>query len=168
MVEEDSTRDREAVDSEKSTPTVDIGFEEFDVDEEEMFLTRRQATVLAMRERGADQGEIADYLACSRANVSNIERSARENIEKARETLSFAAILTAPVRLELPADLALHEAPDRIYEASDAVDVKVNHGAPDLIRKITAISPESEQRGRLIEDLVVTITADGEVHLFSP
>ncbi len=168
MVEEQCSGDHGDVERDDSGSTFDRAFEEFDIDEEEMFLTRRQATVLALRERGADQGKIADYMECSRANVSNIERSARENIEKARATLSLAEMLTAPVRVELPADVPLHEAADRIYEACDDVSVKVNHGAPDLIRKITAMSPESERRGRLTEDLVVTITADGEVHLFSP
>ena len=166
MGETYSNRDREDGEREDSTAFA-IEFEAFDIVESEMFLTRRQATVLAMREAGADQGAIAEYLECSRANVSNIERSARDNIDKARTTLSFAAILTAPVRLELSADLALHEAADRIYAACDEVDLKVNHGAPDLIRKITAISPESEQRGRLVEDLVVTITSEGDVHLLS-
>ena len=167
MVEEPSSGDHGEVDNQNSTTEFVMEFENFDVDVEEMFLTGRQATVLAMRERGADQGEIADYLDCTRANVSNIERSARENIEKARATLSFAEILTAPVRLELPTDLPLHEASDRIYEACDEVDVKVKYGAPDLIRKITAVSPESEQHGRIAENLVVTITAEGDVHVLS-
>ena len=140
---------------------------ELNFDEHSMFLTHRQATVLALREKGADQGEIAAHLDCTRANVSNIERSARENIEKARATLSFAEKLTAPVRVKLHTDVGLHEIPDRIYEACDAVDVKVNYGAPELMRKIATVSPASEQRGRLVEDLVVTVTSEGEVHLVS-
>lgn len=149
-------------------PGVDLVAEELDVDEASMFLTRRQATVLAMRERGLDQGAIASELSCSRANVSNIERSARENIEKARATLSFAEVLTAPVRVELPAGLPLHEAPERIYAACDEVDLKVNHGAPELMRTLTASASDADQRGRLTEDLVVSVTSAGEVHVLTP
>lgn len=165
MGEEHKSGDRCKADRQDTTTELPIAFENFDVDVEEIYLTERQATVLTMRERGADQGEIADYLDCTRANVSNIERSARDNIEKARATLAFAEILTAPVRITLPTDLPLHEAPDRIYGACDEAAVKVQYGAPDLIRKITAVSPESEQHGRIVENLSVTITADGDVHV---
>lgn len=150
-----------------ATSTITEEMLESNFEEKSVFLTRRQAMVLSMRERGADQGQIADRMECSRANVSNIERSARDNIEKARATLSFAEILTAPVRVELPKGQALHKIPDRIYEASDTVGVKVNYGAPELMRRITAVSQESEQHGRLIEDLVVTITSEGEAHVIS-
>ena len=163
MVEEKESGHQEENYPQDST----MEFENFDLDVAEIFLTRRQVTVLTMRERGADQGEIADYLDCTRANVSNIERSARDNIEKARATLSFAEILTAPVRVELPTDLPLHEAPDRIYAVCDEADVKVKYGAPDLIRKITTVSTQSAQLGRITENLVVTITADGDVHVLS-
>lgn len=162
----DVSEDEPAADA--APPGVDLIAEELDVDETSMFLTRRQATVLAMRERGLDQGAIADHLSCSRANVSNIERSARENIEKARATLSVAEILTAPVRVELPVGLPLHEAPERIYEACDEVDLKVNYGAPELIRKLTATAPDADQQGRLSDDLVVSVTSTGEVHVLTP
>lgn len=135
----------------------------FDV--EGVFLTQRQALVLAMRERGDDQGEIADRLECSRANVSNIERSARNNIEKARDTLTFAELLSAPIQVELPADLPLHRAAERIFEACDAYDVKVNYGAPELSRKIAAESAQSEEAGKLGEAVIVKVTAGGDVHV---
>ena len=50
-------------------------------DPETNVLTRRQAEVLALRERGLKQADIADYLGTSRANVSSVEASAREDDE---------------------------------------------------------------------------------------
>ena len=55
-----------------------IGF-----DPETNVLTQRQAEVLALREHGLRQRDIADRLVPSRANVSNIESSARENLQNA-------------------------------------------------------------------------------------
>lgn len=141
---------------------------ELGFDEGTSCLTERQATVLALRERGLEQATIAAHLGCSRANVSNIERRARDNIERARSTVSFVQLLSAPVRVELPADLPYHEAPERVYEACDAAGVKVQHGAPELIREIAAPLGAPEDRGTLPVDLVVTVTAEGEVHVLTP
>ena len=65
-------------------------------DADESVLTRRQAEVLALRERGVRQSVIADRLGTSRANVSSVEASARENVAKARETVSFAEARAGP------------------------------------------------------------------------
>ncbi|WP_370515861.1 sigma factor-like helix-turn-helix DNA-binding protein, partial [Halapricum sp. CBA1109] len=62
-------------------------------DPEESVLTRRQAAVLALRERDLTQSTIADRFGTSRANVASIEASARENVRKARETVAVADAL---------------------------------------------------------------------------
>lgn len=149
-------------------PEVRSLLDNLDLEADESFLTRRQALVLAMRERGLAQAVIADHLGCSRANVSNIERSARDNIEKARATLAYAQVLAAPVRVQLPADLPMHEAPERVYAACDEAGVKVQYGAPELIRMIAASVDGADDRGSLPEDVVVTVTGDGEIHVFTP
>lgn len=146
------------------TEAVESLLDDFDINTDDMFLTRRQVLVLAMRERGHDQRSIADHLECSRANVSNIERSARDNIEKANETLSFAKLLAAPVRIELPAGLPLYQVPERIFDACDDAEVKVEHGAPELTRLISSPYEAANTQGTLPESVVVTVTEDGEVH----
>lgn len=148
-------------------PDVETLLDEAEFEPDGMFLTRRQATVLALREGGEDQGTIADRLDCSRANVSNIERSARKNIEKARTTLAFADLLGAPVRVELPAGLPVHEAPERIYGACDEAGVKVNYGAPELIREISSQSAVGTEGGTLTDDVVIAITEHGEIHVMA-
>ena len=64
-------------------PDPDVLLEQAGFDAERSVLTRRQAEVLALRERGVRQASIADLLGTSRANVSSVESSARENVEKA-------------------------------------------------------------------------------------
>src|SRR5699024_1583725 len=96
-------------------------------------LTRRQATVLALRERGLKQRTIAERLDTSRANVAGIEASARENIARARETVAFVDALEAPVRVPVPAETDLYDVPQQIYDACDEAGVKVNYTAPELL-----------------------------------
>lgn len=130
---------------------------------DESVLTRRQAEVLAMRERGASQAEIADLLGTSRANVSNVEASARANVAKARETVAFARALQAPVQVAVEAGTDLYDVPSLVYDACDAADVKVNHAAPELM-KIVSDEAGSAVSGREVKsDLLVGVTTDGEV-----
>lgn len=129
----------------------------------ESVLTRRQAEVLVLRERGLKQAAIADRLGTSRANVSSIEASARENIEKARETVRFAELVSPPVHVEIPAGTDLYDVPDLIFEACDDVDVKVSHSAPDLMRIIADEADDAIEDRLVAARLFVNVTADGTV-----
>lgn len=148
-------------------PDQDIDVETFltevDFDAEESVLTRRQATVLVMRERGLKQSTIAERLETSRANVSNIEISARENVEKAHETVRFAKLVSPPVNLEIPADTDLYTVPDLVFEACDEVGVKVSHNAPELMRIISDAADSAIENRHIHTRFFVSVTADGTV-----
>ncbi|QCJ47058.1 MULTISPECIES: Tfx family DNA-binding protein [Haloprofundus] len=132
---------------------------------DESVLTRRQAEVLALRERGVRQSDIAEFLGTSRANVSSIEASARGNVEKARETVAFAEALTAPVRVDVPEGTDLYDVPKEVYDACDAAGVKVNHTAPDLM-KIVSDAAGDAIRGREVRvPLLVGVTSEGAVRV---
>ncbi|WP_224448012.1 Tfx family DNA-binding protein [Haloprofundus salilacus] len=132
---------------------------------DESVLTHRQAEVLALRERGVRQSDIADFLGTSRANVSSIEASARDNVAKARETVAFAEALTAPVRVEVPEGTDLYDVPKQVYDACDAAGVKVNHTAPDLM-KIVSDAAGDAIRGREVRvPLLVGVTSEGAVRV---
>lgn len=139
--------------------------EEIGFDPEASVLTHRQAQVLALRERGVSQADIAEALGTSRANVSSIESSARENVEKARETVAFAEALRAPVRVRVPAGTDLYDVPQLVYEACDEAGVKVDHTAPDLM-KIVSDAAGSAVSGRQVSTpLIVGVTSDGMVRV---
>lgn len=138
----------------------ELGFEP-----DEHHLTRRQAEVLVLREHGLQQQAIADRLGCSRANVASIERSARSNVAKARATVEFAELLASPVRVDLPAGLDLYDVPDRIYAACDEHDIKVRHGAPELIRCVSDGAPTSITDGAIVEPVAVLVGPDGTVDI---
>ena len=134
-------------------------------DPETSVLTRRQAEVLALRERGMKQQAIADRLDTSRANVSGIEASARANVERARETVEFVEALEAPVRVTVPAGVDLYDVPARVYDACDGAGVKVNYTAPELM-KLVGDRAEDAVRGREVKrEILVGVTREGEVRV---
>ncbi|WP_089786441.1 Tfx family DNA-binding protein [Natronobacterium haloterrestre] len=138
----------------------DIGFEP-----ESSVLTYRQAQVLALRERDISQADIADELGTSRANVSSIEASARENLEKARETVAFAEALRAPVRVRVPEGTDLYDVPNRVYEACDEAGVKVDYTAPDLMKAVSDAAGAAITGREVSTPLIVGVTSDGMVRV---
>ncbi|WP_435155817.1 Tfx family DNA-binding protein [Haladaptatus sp. DFWS20] len=131
-------------------------------------LTERQAEVLALRERGVAQADIADRLGTSRANVSSVEASARENVSKARETIAFAEALRAPVRIEVEPSTDLYDVPSRVYDACDNAGVKVNHAAPELMKRISDEAGDAIEGRAVRTSLFIGVTQDGEVTVRQP
>ncbi|PSQ17221.1 RNA polymerase subunit sigma-70 [Halobacteriales archaeon QS_8_69_26] len=132
-------------------------------DPEDSVLTRRQAEVLALREHGRSQAAIAERLGTSRANVSGVEASARENVRKARETVAFANALDAPVQIQVDPGTDLYDVPQRVYAACDDAGVKVNHTAPELMKLISDEAGDSVTGRQVREQLLVGVSVDGEV-----
>jgi Tfx family DNA-binding protein len=134
-------------------------------DPEESILTRRQAEVLALRERGLTQSTIADRFGTSRANVASIESSARENVRKARDTISVAEALRSPVQIQIEAGTDLYEVPATIFDACDDADVKVPHTAPELLSKINETAGDAVVGREVRTDLFVSVGAEGTVRV---
>lgn len=126
-------------------------------------LTRRQATVLTLRERGVPQADIAERLGTSRANVANVEARARENVRKAREAVEFAEALRSPVRVTIDPGTDIYDVPDAVYTAADEADVTVDHGAPDLLKRVVDAAGESIRDRTVMASILVTVTRDGHV-----
>ena len=128
-------------------------------------LTRRQAEVLAFRERDVSQADIAEELGTSRANVSSIESSARENIEKARETVAFAEALSAPVQVTVEAGTDLYDVPNMVYSACDEAGVKVTRTAPEVMRLVGEAAGDAVHGREVRRDITVSVTGDGTVQV---
>lgn len=139
--------------------------EEIGFDPENSVLTYRQAQVLALRERDVSQADIADALGTSRANVSSIEASARENVAKARETVAFAEALQAPVRVRVPEGTDLYDVPQLVYEACDEAGVKVDHTAPDLMKVVSDAAGTAIAGRQVAAPLTVSVTSEGVVRV---
>ena len=128
-------------------------------------LTQRQAEVLALREHGLAQAEIADRLGTSRANVAGIEASARENVEKARETLAFVEAVEAPVRIQIPNGTDVFDVPGTVYQAADDSGIKVTHSATELIQALSRAVGGAIDGRELIRSIVVSVGTDGSIQI---
>lgn len=129
-------------------------------------LTERQAEVLAMRAAGRTQAEVAEALGTTVANVSAVERAARENVAAARRTLELVRVLEARTRVTAGAGTDLRELVDRLYEAADGVDVRVAHTDPELTALLHDRLEERLDGRRLTAAAEVGLTADGSVVVF--
>ena len=146
-------------------PDPDELLAELGFDETESVLTRRQAEVLALRERDVPQRTIADELGTSRANVSSVEASARNNVERAHETMAFAEALRAPVRVAVDAGTDLYDVPSRVFSACDEAGVKVNRTAPELMKLVGDAAGDAVVGREVKRDLIVSVTSDGQVRV---
>lgn len=149
-------------------PDPDALLEQAGFDAERSVLTRRQAEVLALRERGVRQATIAELLGTSRANVSSVESSARANVEKARETVGFSEALSAPVRVDLEPGTDLYDVPKLVYDACDEAGVKVNHTAPELMKTVSDAAGDAVHGREIREPLLVGVTSEGTVRVRRP
>ena len=128
-------------------------------------LTRRQAEVLVLRSRGYTQTAIAEELGTSRPNVSNIESTATENVDKAEETLRVVQAIRAPVRVSIPAGIDIYEVPGEVYEACNRADIKVQYSAPELMKRVLEEARDVVS-GRTVEAaLTVSVDQDGGVQV---
>jgi len=162
MSDEDSPAGGE---NEAPVPPADVLLDRAGFDSEETVLTRRQAEVLALRERGLAQSTIADRLGTSRANVSSVESSARRNVSRAETTIAVAEAITAPVRVEVEAGEDLYDVPDRVYDACDDAGIKVELSTPELIATVADQVPAAMEGRQFVEPVTVAVTNDGDVRV---
>jgi len=134
-------------------------------DADELVLTRRQSEVLALREQGLTQADIADRFGTTRANVANIEASARENAEKARNTVDFLERLHPPVTLDIDPHTSLFDIPPQVYSACDEADVKVSSSAVDLVQDVRAAADSAISGNVVTEPIRILVTESGEVRV---
>ena len=142
---------------------VEAFLERVGFDPAENVLTRRQATVLALRERGEPQSAIAERLGTSRANVANVESAARANVRKAAEAVEFAEALRAPVRVTVEPETDIYDVPDAVFAAADEAGVTVDHGAPELMKRVVDAAGDAIQDRVVMAPLLVSVTRQGEV-----
>lgn len=146
-------------------PDVDAVLDRAGFDASESVLTRRQAEVLALRERDIAQADIADVLGTSRANVSKVEASARDNVSKARETVAFAETLQAPVQVTIEPGTDLYEVPDLVYEGCDGAGVKVPYSAPEVMKMVSDAAGDAIAGREVRQTVLVGITSDGTMRI---
>lgn len=127
-------------------------------------LTDRQKEVLRYRKQGLTQQQIADIINTSKANVCTIEKSAMENIKRAKETLEFLYTLDATHLCIIPAGTDLLEVASIIYREAEKLGIKVRYDTISLINKMRETTPERFKARFVKENIDVYINEEGELY----
>jgi Tfx family DNA-binding protein len=127
-------------------------------------LTDRQKEVIRLRKQGMTQQQIADRLGTSKANICTIEKSANENIRRAKETLEFLYTLDATELCTIPAGTDLMDAPKLIYVSAAPTHVKIIYDTLALINRLSSAVPEKFKGRQVREDISVYLNKDGDLY----
>ena len=100
-------------------------------------LTDRQMEVLRYRKQGLTQQQIADIISTSKANVCTIEKSAMENIRRAKETLEFLYTLDATHLCTIPSGTITAVAFLKVC-FSNSLPSEISSSAPSLVRSLVS------------------------------
>lgn len=130
----------------------------------EGLLTDRQKEVLRYRRSGLTQQQIADIIHTSKANICTIEKSAMENIKRARETLDFFYSLDARHLCTIEKGSDLLEAVNRIFEEAESAGIKVRYDSIQLMNRIREDIPEKNKSRLIREKIEVYLKDDGDLY----
>lgn len=136
---------------------------DFPVDPAETFLTARQEEVVTLRWNGRTQPEIADRFGTSVANVSAIEKRARDNVDRASRTIDLANGIRAAFWVAVEGGDHLREVVEAVYAGGDDAGIKVPYSDPELSTYLDVRLRDRLDGRRLTEGLRVGVTADGDV-----
>ena len=116
------------------------------------------------RKQGLTQQQIADIISTSKANVCTIEKSAMENIRRAKETLEFLYTLDATHLCTIPSGTDLFEVPAIIFSEAEKINIKVKYDTISLINRLRESRPQCCKARCMCEDVLVYITDVGELY----
>lgn len=133
------------------------------VDIKKLHLTTRQALVWALRAQGIPQAQIASEWGSSRANICNLERCAREKVEKSRATIAFDEQLRAPLQLVCyPGELLL-DIPPRLYRIADQSEIKVSADGPMVMQRVLLEATDCIRDNRFVRPVLLLVSLEGKL-----
>ena len=130
----------------------------------EGLMTDRQKEVLRYRKAGMTQQQIAEIINTSKANVCTIEKSAMENITRARETLEFFHSLDSKHLCTVGKGQDLLESVQFIFDEAEKVGIKVKYDTVQLMNRIRDEVPEKNRPRFVRNPIEVYIKDDGVLY----
>jgi HTH-type transcriptional regulator, fmd operon transcriptional regulator len=119
--------------------------------------------VLRLRQAGLTQEEIARRIKTTRANISLIEKRARENVERSKETIREWNSVVSPVRVTIPKGMDVMNVPDIVFAEADKASIHVKCDSIGLITLIKKEKSSSISNRIVNEPFEVDIANSGEV-----
>ncbi|MHC1624828.1 MAG: Tfx family DNA-binding protein [Methermicoccaceae archaeon] len=133
---------------------------------EKSFLTDRQVEALRMRLEGRSLDEIAAVLNTTKQNVSTLIRRARENYQKALNTIAQYTLLTLSVKVEASEGMTIEDVVKALYRRADEVGIHVPYDKLDIASRIREQANEKLRHSLVISPFEVGITHDGDIVVF--
>ncbi|AEH06188.1 Tfx family DNA-binding protein [Methanothermococcus okinawensis] len=127
------------------------------------FLTDTQIKVLKLRKKGLTQEEIAKMMNTSRANISMIEKRAKENVEKARNTLRIYNDIISPVKLTIKEGVDVFDIPKMVFKTSDENDIHVKYSSLEILDLIHKNVKDNINKRIVKKPFIINILEDGEL-----
>ena len=127
------------------------------------FLTKRQLAVLRLRQAGLTQEEIARRIKTTRANISLIEKRARENVERSRETIREWNSVISPVRVAIRKGTDVMGIPGIVFAEADKASIHVKCDSIGLITLIKREKGDAITNRVVNEPFEIDISNSGEV-----
>lgn len=129
----------------------------------ESFLTDTQIKVLKLRRKGLTLEEIANLMNTTKANICMIEKRARENVEKARNTLKIYESIIAPLKITVEEGTDVFQIPKMIYKESDKLNIHVKYNSLELIDLIYRNMKDNIEKRVVKKPFVISVSEDGDV-----
>ncbi|HID47530.1 MAG TPA: Tfx family DNA-binding protein [Methanothermococcus okinawensis] len=129
----------------------------------ESFLTETQIKVLKLRRKGLTLEEIAHLMNTTKANICMIEKRARENIEKARNTLKIYESIMAPLRFTVKEGMDVFQIPKMLYRECNKLDIHVKYNSLELIDLIYKNMRDKIERRIVKKPFVISVSEEGDV-----
>jgi Tfx family DNA-binding protein len=107
------------------------------------------------------QQHVADLIHTSKANVCTIERSARENIQRAKETLTFVNTLDARLLCVIKKGSDLFDSVPLIIEETQKTGTQISFDQIDLINQLRNEFPHRIHGRYIKQDIEVFLETSG-------
>ena len=129
------------------------------------FLTKQQVEVLKLRDLGLTQKAISEKLGTTRENISIMEKRAKVNIERCRETLREWERIKAPIVIKIAKGTDIFDIPGLIFEEADRNGIRVGSNQLEIIATLEREKKEIIRNRLLTGDLEVLVMKDGAVNV---
>ncbi len=129
----------------------------------ESFFTERQVQVIKLREKGLTHEEIADKFGTTKPNIYILEKKAKNNLEKARNTIKIWKEIKSVLEYDLEKGADAFEVPKKIYKKADQKDIKVETSSTEIVQ---FLRDEEVVNGRKVsENNKILVLEDGTIEL---
>jgi hypothetical protein len=130
------------------------------------FLTEQQVEVLRLRDLGLTQKAISAKLGTTRENISIMEKRAKVNIERCRETLKEWERIRAPISIKIPKGTDILDIPGIIFDEADRDEIRVGSNQLEIIATLEREKKNIIKNRLLTGDLEVLVMKDGGLSVY--